>query len=156
MPVSSNILKASLENNNTKPFWRHIKALRRDNIEVAPLINEGELHSDPSLKADLLSQQFESVFVRDSDQNGTPILPGTPFPNISNLFISEGGILKLLKGLDICDPSSRNQSHVGRVRFPLRPEMHVRPHDTYFSVYSFFLLNMRLTLIIILLLSVTI
>ena len=53
------------------------------------------------MKADLLSQQFESVFVHDSDQNGTPILPGTDFPNISNLFISEGGLLKLLKWLDI-------------------------------------------------------
>ena len=105
----SNILKASLENNNTKPFWRHIKALRRDNIGVAPLINEGELHSDPGLKADLLSQQFESVFVHDSDQIGTPILPGTPFPNISNLLISEGGILKLLKGLDISKASGPDQ-----------------------------------------------
>ena len=24
----------------------------------------------------------------------------------------------------ICDPSAQNQSHVGRVRFPLRAEMH--------------------------------
>ena len=77
-----NILKASLENNNTKPFWRHIKVLRRDNIGIAPLINEGELHSDPGMKADLLSQQFDPGFVRDSDQNGTPILPGTCFRNI--------------------------------------------------------------------------
>ena len=31
---------------------------------------------------------------------------------------------------DICDPSGRNQSHVGRVRFPLRAEMHGRVHIT--------------------------
>ena len=61
------------------------------------------------MKVDLLSQQFESVFVRDSDQNATPILPGTPFPNISNLLISEGGILKLLKGLDISKASGPDQ-----------------------------------------------
>ena len=61
------------------------------------------------MKADLLSQQFESVFVRDSDQNATQILSGTPFPNISNLFISEGGILKLLKGLDISKASGPGQ-----------------------------------------------
>ena len=30
----------------------------------------------------------------------------------------------------ICDPSGRNQSHVGRVRFPLRAEMHGRAHIT--------------------------
>ena len=28
------------------------------------------------------------------------------------------------------DPSGRNQSHVGRVRFPLRAEMHGRAHIT--------------------------
>ena len=28
------------------------------------------------------------------------------------------------------DPSARNQSHVGRVRFPLRAEMHGRGHIT--------------------------
>ena len=61
------------------------------------------------MKADLLSEQFESVFVRDLDQIGTPILPGTPFPNISNLFISEGGILKLLKGLAISKASGPDQ-----------------------------------------------
>ena len=30
--------------------------------------------------------------------------------------------------IHICDPSARNQSHVGRVRFPLRAEMHGRGH----------------------------
>ena len=29
---------------------------------------------------------------------------------------------------NICDPSGRNQSHVGRVRFPLRAKMHGRAH----------------------------
>ena len=32
--------------------------------------------------------------------------------------------------MHICDPSGRNQSHVGRVRFPLRAEMHGRVHIT--------------------------
>ena len=36
----------------------------------------------------------------------------------------------------ICDPSGRNQSHVGRVRFPLRPEMHGRAHtDSCFIAF---------------------
>ena len=30
----------------------------------------------------------------------------------------------------ICDPFGRNQSHVGRVRFPLWAEMHGRAHIT--------------------------
>ena len=109
MHTSVTVSKPLQGNNSTKPFWRHIKTLRRDNIGVEPLINKGELRSDPGMKADLLSQQFESVFVRDSDQIGTPILPGTPFPNISNLLISEDGILKLFKGLDIFKASGPDQ-----------------------------------------------
>ena len=38
------------------------------------------------------------------------------------------------------DPSARNQSHVGRVRFPLRAEMHGRGHITdscFIAVYNF-------------------
>ena len=105
----SNILKASLETTTPNPSGDTSKRLGEITFGVAPLINEGELHSDPGMKADVLSQQFESVFVHDSDQNGTPILPGTPFPNISNLFISEGGILKLLKGLDIYKASGPDQ-----------------------------------------------
>ena len=38
---------------------------------------------------------------------------------------------------EICDPSSRNQSHVGRVRFPLRPEMHVRGHINHSCIIAF-------------------
>ena len=39
--------------------------------------------------------------------------------------------------ITICDPSARNQSHVGRVRFPLRAEMQGRGHitDSCFIVF---------------------
>ena len=36
----------------------------------------------------------------------------------------------IIKRMHICDPSGRNQSHVGRVRFPLRAEMHGSAHIT--------------------------
>ena len=39
--------------------------------------------------------------------------------------------------LNICDPSGRNQSHVGRVRFPLRAEMHGRAHITEYCAIAF-------------------
>ena len=45
----------------------------------------------------------------------------------SNVFIMNSN---LECSLPICDPSGRNQSHVGRVRFPLRAEMHGRAHIT--------------------------
>ena len=46
-------------------------------------------------------------------------------PNYLNLF----SLMNSAIGY-ICDPSGRNQSHVGRVRFPLRAEMHGRVHIT--------------------------
>ena len=56
-------LSDALENNNTKPFWSYIKSLRNDNNVVAPIKVEGELHSDPTQKATLLSKQFQSVLI---------------------------------------------------------------------------------------------
>ena len=58
----------------------------------------------------LVSLDLRSSFeIVTPEQSATPILPGTHFPNISNLFISEGGILQLLKGLDISKASGPNQ-----------------------------------------------
>ena len=56
-------LSDALENNNTKTFWSYIKSLRNDNNVVAPIKVEGELHSDPTQKATLLSKQFQSVLI---------------------------------------------------------------------------------------------
>ena len=39
----------------------------------------------------------------------------------------------------ICDPSARNQSHVGRVHFPLRAEMHGGSYYrfSFYCIYNF-------------------
>ena len=40
------ILELSLLKNNSKPFWKYIKAQRQDNIGVTALKNEGQLFTD--------------------------------------------------------------------------------------------------------------
>ena len=51
-----------------------------------------------------------------------------------NIFMTQNNMLpaytKVNQAKLICDPSARNQSHVGRVRFPLLAEMHGRGHIT--------------------------
>ena len=58
----NNKLLTSLETKNLKPFWRYIKSQHQDRCGVCPLLHDGQLHSDSRCKAEILNQQFCSVF----------------------------------------------------------------------------------------------
>lgn len=90
-------IQDGLDNNNTKPFWSYVKARRTDNIGVSPLRNSGTLKSDPRSKAEILLQQFKSVFT-PPDSLPIPTLPQTT-PPIPTIQISEAGVTKLLRDL---------------------------------------------------------
>ena len=66
-------LLTSLETQNSKPFWRYIKSQRQDRYGVSPLLHNGQLHSDSRRKAEILNQQFCSVF-SDEDTTNMPEL----------------------------------------------------------------------------------
>ena len=51
-------IQDGLDNNNSKPFWRYIKAKRQDNIGVAPLKRKENLYSESKDKAQILVEQF--------------------------------------------------------------------------------------------------
>ena len=68
----NNILIDGLENNNSKPFWRFIKSRRQDSVGVAPLKDEGILHTDSKEKAHILNRQFQRVFTQEDN---------SPLPN---------------------------------------------------------------------------
>ena len=55
-----------LEEGSTKPFWRYVKSLRRDNSGISPLKQDGKLHNDSKDKAEILNNQFKSVFTQPS------------------------------------------------------------------------------------------
>ena len=68
----NNIILEGLQSNNTKPFWRYVKSKRHDNIGVAPLKENGVLHSVSEEKAHILLNQFNSTFTAHS-QSTDPI-----------------------------------------------------------------------------------
>ena len=95
----NNILELSLTENNSKPFWKYIKAQRQDNIGVTALKSEGRLFTDNVSKAEILNRQFKSVFTQE-DKSSIPKLPGPPHPPIGNMEIDTRGVEKLLTRLD--------------------------------------------------------
>ena len=72
-----NKFSESLEQKNSKPLWRYIKSKRQDGNDVSPLKENGQLHSDSRRKAEILNNQFCSVFTLEDAKN-IPKLPGSP------------------------------------------------------------------------------
>ena len=94
----NSILVDSIDQHDSKPFWRYIKSRRQENFGIAALKKDGALVRDAKSKAEILNQQFKSVFTQ-SNPDDRPQLQGEEYPPIEDLAISEEGVLKLL--LDI-------------------------------------------------------
>ena len=84
-----------------KRFWSFIKSMKKDNVGISPLKEngEGEAVHDSKKKANLLSEQFKSVFTQEDLEN-LPSLPQA-FPSISQLNFDTIGIAKLLSNLNV-------------------------------------------------------
>ena len=88
-------------NNQSKPkkLFSFIKSLRTDNGAVAPLKKEGQLVADTKQKANILNEQFQSVFTTESIDN-IPNNGVSPHPVIPSLTITSLGIQKLLNNIN--------------------------------------------------------
>jgi hypothetical protein len=85
---------------NPKKFWAYIKSKRCDNCGVAPLKGQdGLVHSDSITKANILNDQFSSVFNKDEDINTIPSKGTSPTNTMPNITIGPPGVAKLLKNL---------------------------------------------------------
>lgn len=85
------------DKDNTKKFWSYIKSKGQEFIGVAPLKDkDGFLHSDNQSKANILNDQFKSVFTKE-DHTNLPDKGRSPFNTMEQINISERGVLKLLK-----------------------------------------------------------
>ena len=84
-----------------KRFWSFIKSMKKDNVGISPLKKngEGEAVHDSKKKANLLSEQFKSVFTQEDLEN-LPSLPQA-FHNISQLNFDTVVIAKLLSNLNV-------------------------------------------------------
>ncbi|XP_048588419.1 uncharacterized protein LOC125572237 [Nematostella vectensis] len=69
-----------------KRFWSFVKSRRRDTVGVAGLREtpDGNVITDSKTKAEILSNQFKSVFTVE-DTSNLPVLPTSPFPDIADL-----------------------------------------------------------------------
>ena len=95
----SNLLEGSLQTKNPKPLWRYIKSRKQDSTGISTLKRRGLLVSDNTQQAEILNEQFKSVF---SQENTTapPELEGDPFLSMPELNIYVTGVDKLLQNLN--------------------------------------------------------
>ena len=91
-----------MEEGSTKPFWRYVKSLHRDNSGISPLKQDGKLHNDSKDKAEILNNQFKSVFtVTQPSASEIPEPQGPRAPILPPLVINYNGVYKLLSKLNI-------------------------------------------------------
>ena len=76
-----------------------MKQLKRDYVGVAPIKTGGRLETDPEQKANLLNNQFKSVFVQEDQSGPVPGLEGTGYSTINDLQVTTKGVEKLLLNL---------------------------------------------------------
>ncbi|XP_014679397.1 PREDICTED: RNA-directed DNA polymerase from mobile element jockey-like [Priapulus caudatus] len=93
------ILNLSLKENNPRTFWRYIKSQKADNIRISPLRQNGKLYADSKTKAQLLNDQFKSVFTQENTSN-IPDIQGEPKPSIGDILIDESGLKTLLSRIN--------------------------------------------------------
>ena len=102
------VLNLSLNDNNSKPFWKYIRSQRQENLVVSALKENGQLYSGNIKKAEILSKQFCSVFTKDSSDDRTRLF-GPNYPPIDSLCIEERGVQQLLAGLNVSKASGPDQ-----------------------------------------------
>lgn len=87
-----------INSNNPKKFYSFIKSKRQDNVNVAPL-KRGETYIiDDKEKANMLNDQYCSVFSKQSTES-PPINAPKSVESIDNIDIEVNGVSKLLKNL---------------------------------------------------------
>ena len=83
-----------------KKFWKYIKSRKKDNMGISPLKNEsGEEVIDSKGKAEILNQQYDSVFTNE-DLNTISEQDTKVAQIIERLHITTNGVCMLLKKLD--------------------------------------------------------
>jgi hypothetical protein len=87
---------------NNKPFWKYVKSKRTDNVHVgvSGIKKNGILHQDSKAKANLLNDQFKSVFTREDTSERLPNMGDLKYSSIENIKIECKGIEKLLKNIN--------------------------------------------------------
>ncbi|KAI8512059.1 hypothetical protein Bbelb_111590 [Branchiostoma belcheri] len=83
-----------------KKFWSFLKSLKSERAGVSHLKNEGRLISDGKAKANILNQQFQSVFTNEPLEAPLPNMGPSPHPLMPEINIVTNGITTLLENLN--------------------------------------------------------
>ena len=94
----NNIIESAFQEADTKPFWKFIRSKRGENIGVALLKSQGKLFADGRSKAEILNNQFKSVFTKEKSSD-IPTPYGPNFPPIGNIQVNINGVQKLLSNI---------------------------------------------------------
>ena len=92
---------------NSKRFWSYIKQCRSENNEIPTLRRGGELYITNKDKAEVLNNQFKSVFIEDDGI--APDVGLSPYLCISSLTFDVEGVRKQLTNLNsskACGPDN--------------------------------------------------
>ena len=89
---------------NPKGFWAYVRSKMETRSGIAPLLENPKdpdsLKFDDLDKANILQDQFSSVFTRESTTN-VPFLPKRTAAMINNIHVTEELVLKLLQALNV-------------------------------------------------------
>ena len=80
---------------NTKKLFSFIKSKKCENMGISPLRHNGKIYVDDRERANILNNQFASVFTESDDI--TPVLSSKPNPSMSDIHVSVVGVKKMLK-----------------------------------------------------------
>ena len=82
--------------NNRKLFWKYIKSKRKENIGISILKSQnGSVVSNSQEKAEILNNQFKSVFTIENTEN-FPNKGPSSYPKFQDIEITTAGVYKLL------------------------------------------------------------
>jgi len=99
------VLVQGLAEGDQKPFWRYIRSQRQNNQGVSPLRSGSQLlFSDALTIARLPSEQFSSVFTKDTPETADIQLQGPQYHPLEKLVVTEAEVCKLLKNLNSGKP----------------------------------------------------
>ena len=97
-------LQIGLETGNKKPFWKYLRVQKQEDFGISALKSNGTLFTDRKPISEILNTQFKSVFTKKTSSK-IPQMPGTSFPSINVLNITEFGVFKLLDKIDVSKAS---------------------------------------------------
>jgi hypothetical protein len=83
-----------------KKFWSYIKSQKRESINIPTLRVDSKISATDAEKAQILNDQFSSVFTREDASQKPPDKGPSPYPQIDDLTVEPNGVLKQLQSLN--------------------------------------------------------